>query len=319
LSQWLKSLLKVVTIFICLVGVAIGIALLTLRILMPPERIEVPSLVGKSVMEAVLLLSEHDLSLRVVGKEYSSQIPRGVIVSQIPSPGVRVNKNRRIEVVISEGTRLVNTPLLMGKGLAEAKIYLFQQGLKLGSISYTYSNLPKGEVISQDPPPEVDMSRDEGVNLLISLGPRETQFFMSDLIGEKVERAKQLTERLSLKIGEIKEVPSSGSEGVIISQFPSPGSLVTDKTLIKLGVSASYTRRQPVYPEVKWTLTSVDIPLGFEKKRLKVVIVDADGTRTIDYGEKEPGERVWVTCRVKGKGEVRIYLEDELVKLEKIE
>jgi len=319
LSQWLKSLLKITTIFICLVGVAIGIAFLTLRILIPPEKIEVPSIVGKSLREAVLLLSERDLSLKVVGKEYSSRIPQGIIISQVPPPGVRVNKNRRIEVVISEGTRVENTPLLVGKRLAEAKIYLSQQGLKLGNISYVYSSLPQGKIISQDPPSGTEIEREEGVNLLVSLGVKEPQFYMPDLIGEEVEKAKDLIERLSLKIGEVREFPFLGKKGIILSQSPSPGSLVTEKTLIKLGVSTSYIKKEPASPEVKWVLTSVEIPLGLGKKKLKAVIVDMDGTRTIDYGEKNPGERVWINSRVRGKGEIRIYVENRLVKLEKVE
>jgi serine/threonine-protein kinase len=319
LSQWLKSLLKIVTIFICLVGVAIGIAFLTLHILIPPEKIEVPSIVGKSLEEGVLLLSERDLSLRVVSKEYSSQIPQGIIISQVPSPGVRVSKNRRIEVVISEGTKVADIPFLVGKRLAEAKIYLSQQGLKLGNISYIYSFFPQGRIISQDPSSGTEIGREEGVNLLVSLGVREPQFYMPDLIGEKVERVKDLVERLSLKIGEVKEFPSSGRKGIILSQFPSPGSLVNKKTLIKLGVSTSYIKKESPSSEVKWVLTSVEIPLGLGKKKLKAVIADLDGTRTIDYGEKDPGEKVWITSRVGGKGEIRIYVEDRLVKLEKVE
>ncbi|MEA3485107.1 MAG: PASTA domain-containing protein [Candidatus Aerophobetes bacterium] len=306
-------------IFICLVGVAIGITFLTLHILIPPEKIEVPSIAGKSLEKGVLLLSERDLSLKVVGKEYSSQIPQGIIVSQVPSPGVRVSKNRRIEVVISEGTKVADIPFLVGKRLAEAKIYLSQQGLKVGSISYVYSFLPQGKTISQDPPAGIEMDREEGVNLLVSLGVREPQFYMPDLIGEKVERVKERFEKLSLKIGEVKEFPSSGKEGIILSQFPSPGSLVTQKTLIKLGISTSYIKRKSPSSEVKWILSSVEIPPGFGKKKLKVVIADVDGERTIDYGEKAPGERVWITSRVRGKGEIRIYVGDRLVNLEKVE
>jgi hypothetical protein len=95
--------------------------------------------------------------------------------------------------------------------------------------------------------------------------------------------------------------------------------LVNEKTLIKLGVSTSYIKKESPSPEVKWVLTSVEIPLGLGKKKLKAVIADLDGTRTIDYGEKDPGEKVWITSRVRGKGEIRIYVEDRLVKLEKVE
>ena len=80
--RWLKSLLKAAGIFACLVGLSVGMVFLTLRILVPPQRIEVPSVVGKEVKKALALLGEQDLSLKLMGEKYSSQVPDGIIISQ---------------------------------------------------------------------------------------------------------------------------------------------------------------------------------------------------------------------------------------------
>lgn len=317
--QWLKCLLRVVGIFICLVGVSLGIALLTLRILVPSQRIEVPFIAGMDVEEALVLVSEQDLALKVIGKRYSSQIPQGVIISQFPSPGTKVRKNREVKVFISEGTRTAVVPSLIGKKVREARIYLSQRGLNCENISYTYARFPQDEVISQDPPPQTKINTEDGINILVSLGRRNPGFYMPEFMGRKIEEVKDIFERLSLKIGKIKESPSSGEEGVILSQVPLPGTRVDCETLIELVVSTFYKEKQSFSQKVRWIPTLVEVPLGLTKKRVNVVIVDSQGRRTIDYGEREAGGKVRIISKVVGRGEIRIYVDGKLVKIEKVE
>lgn len=235
--QWLKCLPKVVGIFICLLGVLLGVALLTLRILVPPQKIEVPFIVGKDVEEALILVSEQGLALKVIGKEYSSQILQGVVTSQIPSPGTKVRRGREVKVKISEGIKRVAAPSLIGEKVGEAEIYLSQRGLNLGNISCTYARSPRDEIISQEPSPQTEMNPEEGINILVSLGRKNPEFYMPVLTERKIEEAKDILEKLSLKIGKIKESPSSEEEGLILSQLPLPGTRVDSETPIELEVS----------------------------------------------------------------------------------
>ena len=317
--RWLKYLLRVLGIFICLVGVFLGVALLTLRILVPPQKIEVPSIAGKDAKEALILVSEQGLSLKVIGKRYEPQIPQGVIISQFPSPGTKVRRNREIKVFISEGTRTAVVPSLIGKKLREAKIYLSQRGLNFGNASYTYAIFPQDEIISQGPSPQTEINTEDGINVLVSLGRRNPGFYMPELMGRKIEEAKDIFEKLSLEIGKIKESPSSGEEGVILSQVPLPGTRVDCETSIELVVSTFYKEEQSFSPKARWITTLVEVPLGLTKKRVSVVIVDNQGRRTIDYGEREAGEKVRIVSKVVGRGEIRIYVDGELVKIEKVE
>ncbi len=318
--RWLKYLLRVLGIFICLVGVFLGVTLLTLRILVPPQKkIEVPSITGKDVKEALILVSEQGLALKMIGKRYEPQIPQGVIISQFPSPGTKVRRNREIKVFISEGTRTAVVPSLIGKKVREAKIYLSQRGLNFGNTSYTYARFPQDEIISQGPSPQTEINTEDGINVLVSLGRRNPGFYMPEFMGRKIEEAKDIFEKLSLKIGKIKESPSSGEEGVILSQVPLPGTRVDCETSIELVVSTFYKEKQSFSPKVRWIPTLVEVPLGLTKKRVSVVIVDSQGRRTIDYGEREAGEKVRIISKVVGRGEIRIYVDGELVKIENVE
>jgi len=319
LLRWLKSLLKIMGIFVCLVGLSIGMGFLVLRILVSPQEIKVPSIVGKEVEEALVLLGEQDLALKLMGKKYSSQIPEGVIISQFPSPGTKVHKNREIKVFISGGTRLAVTPSLVGKSQREAKIYLAQRGLRLGKVSYIYAQVPQGEVVSQDPSPQAEVDVENGVNILVSLGMRNPQFYMPDFVGIKIEEVKVLFDKLSLRIGKIKESPSLGEEGVVISQFPSSGAMVDAETPIELTVSTFYEQKPSLSPRAEWILTVVEVPPGLTEKRVQAVIIDSQGKRVVDYGQREPGEKVWIVSRVVGKGKVKIYIDSKLIEMKEIE
>jgi len=317
LPRWLKSLLKGMGISIFLIGLMGAAAFLTLRILVPPERIEVPSVVGKGIIEALLILSKQNLALKVMDRRPSSQIPKNIIISQSPSPGVKVRKGREIRVIISEGAEQAGVPLLLGKKLREAKIYLSREGLKLEKVSYAYEEISSGEILAQDPPPGVEISREKGVNVLVSLGKREPQFYMLDFRGEKLEDAKALLEEIPLNVSKIREVSSLEKEGVIVAQSPAPGSKVSSETSIELLVSV-FCKEESFSPKIKLILSSVRIPEGFTEKQIKVVVVDVEGVRTINYGGKLPGEKVWIVSKVVGKGRVEIYIEDELVKVVRI-
>ncbi|GAH50591.1 unnamed protein product, partial [marine sediment metagenome] len=102
------------------------------------------------------LLGEQDLSLKLMGEKYSSQAPEGIIISQFPAPGTKVHKDREIRVFVSGGARLVITPSLVGKRKREANIYLAQRGLRIGIVSYSYTQIPQEEIISQDPSPQTE-------------------------------------------------------------------------------------------------------------------------------------------------------------------
>lgn len=320
MSGWLRSFLRAMGIFVSLVGLSIGMGFLTLRILVPSKTIEVPSIAGKEIKEAAIILSERDLALKIADQEYSFQVPGGVIISQFPSPGTRVHKNRDIEVVVSEGRKVLSVPSLVGKRVREAKVYLSQRGLEFRDLSYVYAEVPRGVIIAQDPPPQTNINPREGISILVGLGKRNPHFYMPNFVGKRVEEVKDLLEKLPLKIGKIKESPSLKEEGVILSQSPPPGSRIDSETPIGLLVSVIYREEKPSLSQVsKWILIPLRIPVGFVKRSVKIVVVDTQGKKILDYGRKNPGEEVWMGAVVVGKGKVRSYLDNALIRVDKVE
>ena len=318
MPPWLKSFLKWVGIFVCLMGIAIGMGFLTLRMLVPSEKIEVPSIVGKDIREAALVLSEQNLGLKVVGRKFSSEIPEDIIISQLPPPKAKVRRDRTIEVVISEGRRVVVIPSLIGKRVREAKVDLSRKGLEIKAISYVYSKAAQGEIVSQDPPARTSSSRKEGLDILVSLGPRSPQFYMPDFTGKKLGKGTDPLEKLPLNISKIKEVPFAGEEGIILSQSPLPGSQVDAEAPVEFTVSAFYKEEKSSPLATRWITTSVTVPWGVTGKEVKVEITDVQGSRAISYGLRDPGEKVWLASPITGTGEMKIYVGGKLVAVKKV-
>ena len=77
----------------------------TLTISKGPEtkEVTVPSLIGKTQAEVKSLLNERNLRLGTVKEEYSDRYEKGVVVSQNPGNGKKVEEGTSVDIVISLG------------------------------------------------------------------------------------------------------------------------------------------------------------------------------------------------------------------------
>ena len=67
--------------------------------------IEVPNLVGKTESDAKAIIQQHGLSLRDLNYTYSSNTPRGLVISQSIASGTQVANNSKIDLTISQGSQ----------------------------------------------------------------------------------------------------------------------------------------------------------------------------------------------------------------------
>ena len=315
----MRSLLKITGIFFSLLATVGVVAYITILVLVPGKSVVVPDVVGKDLREAVIFLSQNKLGAKIAREKFSVAVPADIVVSQTPPPGTKVRANRNVELVISEGMEVLAVPNLVGMKLRDAKIYLSQLGINIVNVSHIYSENAQDEIIAQDPSEGNRMSREQGISLLLSNGLAGEWLMMPDLREEKVKQVVEWLEDASINIAMIKEEPSLKEAGTITFQSPLPGSIVDENSRVELVVSAKEETKTHVLSDEKWILTSVRVPLGLEKKQVQVVIVDEEGSRKLDYGLHSPGDKVGISCKVVGKGEIRIYVGSQLVKLKKVE
>ena len=136
-----------------------------------PE-VVVPKIEGKSLMDALAMVTPLDLSLQQEGTDFDDSLPAGTIVRQQPPSGMKVRAGRAIRVVVSKGGQVVFLPDLAGKLLAEAQSILSTDGLQMGAVSELYSaDLAKNAVMSQLPSSGTVVTRGAFVDVNISKGP----------------------------------------------------------------------------------------------------------------------------------------------------
>lgn len=132
----------------------------------------VPDLLGRSIQEASILLSEESLNMGNVDYDPTSSLPPGTIVRQEPTADTRVQEFECVNIWISGAeTKLVEVPPLTGKTTEEAMMMLESSGLKqiwIRPVSPENSATGTEVVIQQSPAANMSVAEDTLTEVWIS-------------------------------------------------------------------------------------------------------------------------------------------------------
>jgi eukaryotic-like serine/threonine-protein kinase len=140
-------------------------------VLAATPRVEVPSVVGLDVDDAIAELEDAGL---VVGDQISQNdqnIPQGQVISQDPGAGVMVDVESPVDLVVSAGPTVVIVPDLLCSTYANAKAELEGLGLEaeLGDPVLPLAECPNPvRVAQQDTPPGTQV--DPGTTIVLHQG-----------------------------------------------------------------------------------------------------------------------------------------------------
>ena len=211
-----------------LLGLTFGY--LTFKMLSFSRTVEMPSLYGKSLVESNELLTRNGLYLKIEGEDYDSTVPSGHILRQDIPAGNKVKEKRGIKVILSKGPRAQSIPMLVNETLLTAETILLQNGLKIANIIRVHSDIvEKDRIVAQKPEPAEKVS--DFITVLVSLGPYQVTYYCPDFKGMSIEKAKELIEKMNLKL------ETSGEGSNVRSQKPTPGTYVKtgDTVYLQLG------------------------------------------------------------------------------------
>lgn len=130
------------------------------------EIVQVPDVIGKTEQEATNILTQTGLQMSK-SEEYSNEVEMGRVIRQSPQPGTEVERETRVNLVISLGAERVAMPDVRGKSEAEAKSIL--QG---EPYNFTVAVLPAltgtpGSISDQYPAPETLIRRGSSVTIWV--------------------------------------------------------------------------------------------------------------------------------------------------------
>lgn len=287
---------------------------LTVHMLIRSENtVVVPDLTGKEVVLALELLSDLGLNTKVKASAYSTSVPRHHIISQDPEPGVEIKTGRDVRITISKGAQTVVVPNLTGINEHQVSIYLSQNGLQKGHISYCHSeNDPKDEIMAQYPSAGEVVKRGDFVDLLISTGSTPYAFAMIDLRGLSLGQAIETVETSHLTIRSIKPVnaPDLPNE-TVVKQTPMAGYPTTAGS----GVDVIINRKQKGEGGKSATDSSFfyfNVDQGFLNTHVKVTLNQPDFSLEIFNAFVKPGSRIWLLVPEGKQTTLLLYLDDEL-------
>ena len=214
-------------------------ALIAYQVTLSGEMVTIPDLTTKSMEEAKEILMQKKLFVVKSGIELHERIDKEKIIAQDPLAGSKVKINTAVKVVLSAGKEKVIVPRFIGRSLQAIGPEIIEAGLMKGKISHVHTPAyAAGKIVSQHPLDNEEVARGSRISFLVSQGEREKKFLMPDLIGKRASVVIEKLKELEFNIGHIRYSYYPGLDsGIIINQYPEPGSRIQRRNLITMEVS----------------------------------------------------------------------------------
>jgi serine/threonine-protein kinase len=214
-------------------------ALIAYQVTLRGEMVTIPDLTNHSIDEAREILMKKKLFITKSGIELHEKIEKDKIIAQDPLAGSKVKINMAVKVVLSAGKEKVIVPPFIGRSLQAIGPEIIEAGLMKGKISHVHTPVyAAGKIVSQHPLEGEEVARGSRISFLVSQGDREKKYLMPDLIGKRAAVVIEKLKDLQFNIGHIRYSYYPGLEsGIIINQYPEPGSRIQRRNLITMEVS----------------------------------------------------------------------------------
>lgn len=301
-------------------GVGLGLFILTYflfswtmeTVIHNRKEVIVPDISGKSSINALQALSENNLAIKIGGYEFNESVPIGTVLRQVPDAGTSVREGKIVRVVFSQGGESVFTPNLIGLPLRNAELLLRQRQLVLGEVSTAYSlKAEKGTVLSQDPKPELSVSKNTMVQVAVSDGlPPAGIVMLPDFRQKKSDEAQQWASQSNVSLTLLEDSASLFPAGTIIDQAPAPDTVVAADSKITLTVSS---RKGAASASEKEFRVHYEVSQSGAQRHIRVVALGTSGDREIFNGLRDPGSKIDLSVPYGGAVKIRIFVNGILV------
>ena len=185
-------------------------------------------LTGVSQTEASSVLDDAGLEV-TVDERYDDEVPEGAVVSTDPPSGDPVRKDGSVQLVVSQGVRMLTVPSgLVGATQVEASAAVEGADLTLAEpVSKHDDEVPAGQVMAvTDPDGEAleegaEIRHDVPVVLTVSAGPAPV--VVPQVTGSERDAAVRTLEDEGLVVDVEEEHSETVAEGLVVSQDPEQG------------------------------------------------------------------------------------------------
>ena len=235
--------------------------------------------------------------LEVEDNQYNDLHERGEVVSQKPKAGTKVKENSVVRLIISNGTKVVLMPNLIGLEETQAYQELANLDLEYQKVEI-FSQQPAGTVVATDPGYGSEIPGSTLVKVQISMGPENKVVQVPDLTGMDIEAARAQLRELGLEVGGISYVTSDKAENIVVSQDPAPTSQIATGAFVNLNVSGGTNQKNQI---------TLHIPLPSEVTDIVKMQAMFDG-RILREERLQPSTALFWKPLFEGSGTAKIFI-----------
>lgn len=306
----------------------------------------VPSFVGTQYASAQSVAASAHLGVHIVARKPDYHAHKDQIVGQLPAAGEHVREGRVVDVVVSDGAPYAKVPNLANMSVRDATVALENARLDAGTVSSEADqDVAEGTVLSQRPDAFSSVPAGSKVDLVIAKG-RPIVYapnFVGLSLPEAVAAAKDARIVLASPVP-LPIAPSAPPKGVIVTQDPPPGQQLGlhDKIVLQVSGGAPPTpvpspTTQPEVtgaeagspgvpgaspapsasaggtPAPRGMRVSVALPQSQDIVRIRVILLDANGSHTLYDQQTRGGITLSFDLSVAGAGTLQTFVGDSLV------
>lgn len=269
------------------------------------KTVDVPNVVGKSVVEAQKTLEKSGFTVKL-DEEYDEKVTPGYVIKQEPEGISKRKEGSEITLVVSKGLEMLEMPDLIGRKLDNAKKFLSDLGYETGVVTYKFvAGKPADSVLEQAPKAKNKTPKGSKVDLVVCRDPKDLS--MPDVMGSSLNDAKKALTELGIMDITVRYVESGSSEGSIVGMEPPAGSKFAADGKVVLQVSSGS------HPQSVNKYAEFVVPQGSGPQDVQIILIDANGQRTVYQGAQKAGVRIRQKVEVTGSGKVQFFCNNKMV------
>ena len=202
-----------------------------------PQQIAVAKVTGVSLPTATQTLADQGLKISATSAA-STEVAKGLIISQNPLPATMVDKDSTVAVVVSAGPNTFPVPDVIGKSEAQARSILEDSPGKFEVASKAVEKADEakaGTVLAVSPDPGGQYAPGTKFTLTISTG--KVQVEVPNVTTAPQDDATKILKDLGLTVGYKQQEDANAVDQTVLAQSIKPGTKVDKGTLITLTIA----------------------------------------------------------------------------------
>ncbi len=282
--------------------------------LVPASITVVPNVVNLDILDA---LSEVERAGLFVSVDYviSTNVPKGTVIRQIPSPGSRVREGKVVKLFVSVGSGEIVLPNFSGKSADEVRAFLSSKGIKV-SLEYVQSGSANdGTVLRTFPSAGTKVKPGDMVTIYVAIG--FSSMPMPNIVDMSWDQVLLMfaSRGINVTINNVLTTDPD-KDGKVIDQMPREGDIISSNADVQAFVAVF--GNEDVVKNTRFLIYSLDLRNLYNAEGanyfiVKVIVNDSQGQRVITKEYQELTKLV-LPLRIQGIGNLKVYVNDTLVK-----